>query len=302
MVNTIRINSALGPLIAAVLLVSPIQQSQKARPEPTTTIRRVNAALRALAINRVEPIYPPQAATALIFGTVIVEVTVDESGNVTSVRPLSGHPLLHDAATNAARGWTFKPTIVDGKPIKVLGSLAFTFKLPEYLLRDRNIEQLRQQIAVSPQNSNLQYRLGLAYEANEQLEDALMAYSRAVTLKPNYGDAQVALAAVYTRLNRLDDALQAYDRAVNLALTPQTKAAAYQAMAMIHLRRDQFQEAVAPFKRAIALAPEGSMFLNLGLTYLKLGDKSSAIEQCRLLKEWNSILAEQLLQQINEAK
>jgi len=71
-------------------------------------------------------------------------------------------------------------------------------------------------------------------------------------------------------------------------------------MAMIHLRRDEFQEAVEPFKRAIALAPEGSMFLNLGLTYLKLGDKSSAIEQCRLLKQWNSILAAQLLKQINE--
>jgi hypothetical protein len=39
-----------------------------------------------------------------------------------------------------------------------------------------------------------------------------------------------------------------------------------------------------------------------GLTYLKLGDKTSAMEQYRLLKEWNSILAERLLKQINEAQ
>ena len=83
---------------------------------------------KLLAINRVEAIYPPQAAAARIFGTVVVEVTVDENGNVASVRPLSGHPLLKDAATDAARGWTFKPTIVNGKPIKVLGTLSFFFQ------------------------------------------------------------------------------------------------------------------------------------------------------------------------------
>src|SRR4030095_7615666 len=58
----------------------------------------------------------------------------------------------------------------------------------------------------------------------------------------------------------------------------------------------------APFKRAIALAPQNPMNLKLGLTYLKLGDKSSALEQYQLLKERNSILAQQLLNRINDAQ
>jgi len=44
------------------------------------------------------------------------------------------------------------------------------------------------------------------------------------------------------------------------------------------------------------------MYLDLGLAYLKLGDGASAMEQYRLLKERNSILAERLLKQINEAR
>jgi tetratricopeptide (TPR) repeat protein len=89
---------------------------------------------------------------------------------------------------------------------------------------------------------------------------------------------------------------------VALDLAPELKAVAYRAMALIYFRRDQFQEAVDPFKQAIALAPQGSLYLNLGLTYLKLGDKASALEQHRMLKDRNSILAEQLLKRINEAK
>jgi TonB family protein len=299
--STLQMNAALGPLFAFVIL-SPVQVAQKGKGEPPKIIRKANAALQASAINRVEAVYPPQVVAARIFGTVVVEVTIDESGSVSSARAVSGHPLLKEAAVDAARGWTFKPTMLQGQPVKVLGTLAFTFNLPEYIVRERNIERLKQQIAMSPRNPKLHYHLGLACEANEQFGDALKAYARAVALKPNYGDAQVALGGVYMKLNRYDEALQAYNQAVGLSLTPEIKAASYRAMALIYLRRDKLREAVEPFKRAIALAPEGSMYLNLGLTYLKLGDKTSAMEQYRLLKQWNSILAEQLLKQINEAK
>jgi tetratricopeptide (TPR) repeat protein len=230
-------------------------------------------------------------------------VTIDESGNVTSAQAVAGHPLLKDAAVEAARGWTFKPSVLQGKPVKVVGSLRFTFNLPDYILRDpvRIIERLRQQIARNPKDPRLHYQLGRAYEENQQDEDALKAYARALDLKPDYGDARVARGSLNMKLNRYDEALDAYNQAVLLDLTPEIKASAYRAMALIYFRRDQFREAVEPFKQAIALAPQGSMYLNLGLTYLKLGDKRSAMEQYRLLKERNSILAGQLLKQINEA-
>jgi TonB family protein len=310
MKRTLRMNALLASLFAGLVILSPVQAAQQGRaeapkagrPEAPRIIRKANNALQASAINRVDAVYPPQAIPARIFGTVSVEVAIDESGNVTSARALSGHPLLRDAAVDAARGWTFKPTILQGNPVKVLGMLTFTFNLPDYVLRDRNIERLKRQLALTPENPKLYYQIGRAYEDNQQDGDALKAYARAVALNPDYGEALAALGSLNMKLNHYDEALIASKRAVLLNLTPEVKAAAYRAIALIYFRRDQFQEAVEPFKQAIALAPQGSLYLNLGLTYLKLGDKTSALEQHRLLKERNSILAEQLLDRINEAK
>jgi protein TonB len=71
---------------------------------------------------------PEIARAAGVEGPVAVEITIDEGGNVESARALSGHPLLRDAAVSAAREWKFKPTLRDGNPVKVVGTLTFNFK------------------------------------------------------------------------------------------------------------------------------------------------------------------------------
>jgi len=48
---------------------------------------------------------------------------------VISARAISGHPLLKDAAVNAARGWKFSPTMLTGVPVKVIGTITFNFNL-----------------------------------------------------------------------------------------------------------------------------------------------------------------------------
>jgi TonB family protein len=302
--DTLRMKAVIGLLVSLPIFLPPAQAAQQRQTETQKIVRKPTNALLASALNRAEAVYPPLALTANVSGAVFVEVTIDEGGNVTSARALAGHALLKDAAVEAARSWKFKPTIVQGKPVKVAGSLKFTFSLPDYILRDpaRIIERLKRQIARNLKNPQLYYQLGRAYEDNRQYEEALKAYARAVELKPGYGDAQIAIGNLNMSLNQCDEALEAYNQAALLNLPPEIKGAVYRSMAMIYFRRDKFQEAVEPFKRAIALAPQGSMYLNLGLTYLKLGDKTSAMEQYRLLKEWNSILAERLLKQINEAR
>lgn len=293
-------------ILTAWLVITPFPvQSQTIKPkqaEPPKILRKANNALVATAINRVDALYPPTALTARATGTVVVEVTIDESGSVASARALSGPVLLREAAVYAARGWTFQPTIMQGRPVKVVGTLTFTFNLPEYLVRDRLIERLRQQVVINPNNTKLHYRLGRAYQDNEEFEKALQSYQHAVDLKPDYGDALVAIGAVNMRLNRYDDALDAYNEAVLRDLARETKAAAYKAIGVIHFRKDEYLEAVEAFKRAIALAPQDSLYFSLALTYVKLGDKDSAVDQYLLLKEINSILAQQLLNQINEVQ
>ncbi len=300
--HILRPSITIAWLVITPFLVVPAQTTKQKQAEPPNFVRKANNALLASAINRVEAVYTSAALMARAFGAVFVEVTIDESGSVATARALSGPLLLREAAVDAARGWTFQPTIMQGRAIKVIGTLTFTFNLPEYLVRDRVIERLRQQVAIKPNNPKLHYQLGRAYQDNEEFEKALQSYQHTVDLKPDHGNALVAIGAVNMRLNRYDDALNAYNDAVLLDLTPETKAAAYKAIGVIHFRRDEFQEAVEPFKQAIALAPQDSLYFSLALTYVKLGDKDSAIDQYLLLKEINSILAQQLLKQINEVQ
>jgi protein TonB len=99
------------------------------KPPTPTIIRKSGGVLAGEATRRVEPPYPPLARAARVEGAVVVELTIDERGSVTSARALSGHPLLKDAAVNAARQWTFKPTVLSGTPVKVVGTITFNFKL-----------------------------------------------------------------------------------------------------------------------------------------------------------------------------
>jgi periplasmic protein TonB len=61
------------------------------------------------------------AKAARVSGSIIVELTVDEYGNTMFARALLGHPLLKDSALRAARGWRFKPKMVSGVPVTVIG-------------------------------------------------------------------------------------------------------------------------------------------------------------------------------------
>jgi TonB family protein len=85
--------------------------------------------LNGKAVKRATPDYPAIARAAGAQGTVDVEVTVDEQGNVASAHAISGHQLLQNAAVEAARQWSFSPTLLKGQPVKVAGIITFQFTL-----------------------------------------------------------------------------------------------------------------------------------------------------------------------------
>jgi TonB family protein len=83
--------------------------------------------LNGRAITLPRPEYPTAAREAKASGSVTVEVTIDEEGNVVAARSVSGHPLLQAAAVTAARQAKFSPTKLSGQAAKVNGVLVYTF-------------------------------------------------------------------------------------------------------------------------------------------------------------------------------
>lgn len=80
-------------------------------------------------IKRVQPVYPPVAKAAGVEGRVNIALLIGEDGKVVSAEVVDGHPLLREAALEAARQWEFKPFEVNGKPVKVKGNSSFNFSL-----------------------------------------------------------------------------------------------------------------------------------------------------------------------------
>jgi TonB family protein len=84
-------------------------------------------ALNGKAVSLPSPEYPEIAKRAHASGSVTVEITIDETGNVISAHAVSGHPLLQAAAVTAARQASFAPTRLNGEPVKVAGLLVYNF-------------------------------------------------------------------------------------------------------------------------------------------------------------------------------
>src|SRR6476659_7448660 len=83
--------------------------------------------LNGKAISLPKPGYPPIARAAHASGPVVVQVLIDENGNVVSAHAVSGHPLLQAAAVGAAKQARFSPTKLSGQPVKVTGVIQYNF-------------------------------------------------------------------------------------------------------------------------------------------------------------------------------
>ena len=103
----------------------------KPAPTPTadTVVRLTSKLTQGRVLRKVEPLYPAIARVARIQGAVQVQIDISETGAVTNVTLLSGHPLLREAAMRAAKQWLFIPTELNERPVRAIGVLTFNFKL-----------------------------------------------------------------------------------------------------------------------------------------------------------------------------
>lgn len=96
-------------------------------PKPVVPKKISGGVLNGKAINLVKPPYPPAAKAVRASGAVNVQVTINESGSVVSASAVSGHPLLRQAAEQAARSTRFAPTLLSGQPVSVTGVIVYNF-------------------------------------------------------------------------------------------------------------------------------------------------------------------------------
>ncbi len=94
---------------------------------PTMPRQVSGGVLNSKAKSLVLPGYPAAAKAVKASGAVNVQVTIDEQGNIISASAISGHPLLRQAAEEAARASQFAPTTLSGVPVRVTGVIVYNF-------------------------------------------------------------------------------------------------------------------------------------------------------------------------------
>lgn len=84
-----------------------------------------------VCVGQVTPEYPTLAREAEISGRVVTHLLVGADGRVHDVRvdPQHSVRMLEDAATAAAREFTFIPALVNDRPVPVWVAVPFSFRL-----------------------------------------------------------------------------------------------------------------------------------------------------------------------------
>jgi protein TonB len=114
--------------IATTKLATTKTATTKIAPAQSVWLSPAHAETRLL--RRTEPQYPPAALASHRAGNVVLEVQVAEDGSVSSIRTLSGDPLLAAAATEAVRNWRYQPYREHDHPAQFQTDVTLSFSLP----------------------------------------------------------------------------------------------------------------------------------------------------------------------------
>ena len=96
---------------------------------PSDAVRVSEAVMRAFRLNMVTPDYPPAALEQRVSGPVVLSARISPSGDVESIRFLSGPPMLAQAAIEAVKQWKYKPYLLNGEAVKVETTVGLSFAL-----------------------------------------------------------------------------------------------------------------------------------------------------------------------------
>ena len=138
-------------------------------------------------------------------------------------------------------------------------------------------EKYRQAVALSPEQEDLHYNLGIACARQGKVEEAKKHYEKALQLFPDYAEAQNNLGNLLLSQNKMDEAIALFRQAIqNSPENPSFRNNLGTALA----RQQMVAEATAEFQVAVGLAPDyAEARVNLANALLASGKPDEAVAQ-----------------------
>jgi tetratricopeptide (TPR) repeat protein len=154
------------------------------------------------------------------------------------------------------------------------------------------LEHMKRAESLTSNKKDLMYiynQIGLIYERMGSLDDALLYYSRSLSLARDLGSKSMQasvlnnIALIYEKKGELDKALDYYEESLRLQTDEKKKAPTYNNIANIYDKKGNYQKAAEYLQKAIEIGERYGDYhgvsmwkLNLGDTYRKMKDYEKA--------------------------
>ncbi len=154
------------------------------------------------------------------------------------------------------------------------------------------LEHMKRAESLTSNKGDLMYiynQIGIIYKGMGYLDDALLYYSRSLSLARDLGNKSTQasvlnnIAGIYRDKGELDKALDYYEESLSLETDEKGKATTYNNIAIIYYKKGNYQKAVEYFQKAIEISERYGDYhrasrikLNLGDTYRKMKDYEKA--------------------------
>jgi len=154
------------------------------------------------------------------------------------------------------------------------------------------LEHMKRAESLTSNKEDLMYiynQVGIIYDKMGYLDDALLYYSRSLSLAKDLGNRSVQasilnnIAGIYEKKDESDKALGFYEESLRLQTDEKEKAPTYNNIALIYYEKGDYKKAVEYFQKAIKINERYGDYhgasivkLNLGDTYREMKDYKKA--------------------------
>lgn len=222
--DDLRQAGATDELIAAIKANSP--------PPPKEDSVVDLGELGGRATKLVKPEYTDAARQAGVNGSVVLQLSLDEQGRVTSTKTVSGLSNgLTEQAIAAAKSSIFAPAIVNGKAAKSVGTITYNFKIDKINIpsalalgddyRTKSncnaaIAEYTRVINVDAKQTKALTGRGICYVMNKNIDYAIADLNSAVTLGQADDQTYFYLGLAYDFKGEPKPAIENYEQAIRI--------------------------------------------------------------------------------------
>ncbi len=181
----------------------------------------------------------------------------------------------------------------------VVEYLRRSFELTRAGRLEEAVEEIQKQIAMHPESSVLNFRLGIILYDLGKYELACKSFKKELEITPNFRDAAWEMGSAYSRLRLADKSIEAYEKALEI---DSCCAEAYYGIGNAHLARENYKEAIEYYHDALFLRVdldqsslfstgkdyknlEIAIYFNLGIVYMVTKDVENAQDNFRKVGE-----------------